>query len=343
MKIFIIVILTLHGVMGFSQGLKNKMFSLGGYDLSKSLSGDRGEVGTFKNKFLWTCINQAFVPNFIMLDALTGNLIPREPGQFQEYDYRFINEENIDGFMDEFMHGNGFNGIHLPVFGQWFHIEDNVETEKDSIHDLRTFDKLAMIIEKVYRAGGSTYLWVCGEHQRRWTSKSTKDGIMGKQEQAVMDMIAEKLGLLKGWFMGYRFDLWEWVTEEMTRQSLWLHTMAVGIGAIWGNLDSTCVYSNKDELKCFSVFWNDNNRFRKDMEIKNDITNGYCLRDSDNLYVFYNEDTNIIVYRFSGKAKKVIAVDTKSRYQEIHLGTKKTRYHVFNAPYVSDWTIAVEN
>lgn len=412
-------------------------------NVSKSSTNDRGEVGTYKNKFIWTGTDQAFVPNYIMIDALFRNIIPQKSKQFQEYDYSLITEEHIDKFINEFMHGHGFNGIHLPVFGQWFHIGDNVVTEKDSIPDPKTFDKLAMIIKKVYQAGGSTYLWVWGDHQRRWTSKSTKDGVMGKQEQAVMDMIAEKLGPLKGWFMGYGFDLWEWVTEEdlkkwhdymwskpgwnhllgarsgrlgtfsnghmgapvsnkilnqiyegldfsdyelfrpsyedliktintrptkpslagdryrvrnsppspypwkdysedMTRRGLWYHTMAGGIGAIWGNMDSTGVYSNKDELKCFSVFWNDNNRFRKDMIVDNEITNGYCLRDADNYYVFYKENTNKIEYGFSGKAKKVIAVDTKKKYEEINLGTKKSGNHVFNAPYVSDWAIAVE-
>lgn len=442
-KLIIIVIITFHSTMCFSQNLKNKISTLCDSTITKSSSNDRGEVGTYKNKFIWTGTGQAFVPNFIMLDALTRNIIPHESKQFQEYDYNFITEENIDKFIDEFMYEHGFNGIHLPVFGQWFHIGDNIVTEMDSIPDPKTFDKLTMIIKKVYQAGGSTYVWVWGDHQRRWTSKSTKDGIMGKQEQVVMDMIAEKLGPLNGWFMGYGFDLWEWVTEEdlkkwhdymwskpgwnhllgaragrlgkfpkshmggpitdnilnqiyegldfsdyelfqpsyedlvktintrpmkpslsgdryrvrnnppspyqwkdytedMTRRGLWHHTMAGGIGAIWGNMD-TSVYSNKDELKCFSVFWNEKNRFRKDMIIDNQITNGYCLRVLDNLYVFYKEDTNRIEYRFSGKAKKVFAVDTKKKYQEIDLGTKTSGDYVFDAPYVSDWAIAVEN
>jgi hypothetical protein len=285
--------------------------------------------------------------------------------------------------------------------------------------------------------GGDLYLWVWGDHQREWTSKSTKDGIMGRQEQRVMDTIAEKLGPLKGWYMGYGFDLFEWVTkedlkkwhdymwskegwnhllgarspayespgqiyegmdfydyechkpwyrkknltgtinlldmikarpvkpsfsgdryrirrdppsrwpekdynEEETRRGMWHHTMAGGVGAIWGYLDDKGIYPNKDQIKCFFVFWNDHNRFRKDMIRDNGSTNGFCLREKDERYVFYKEDTQILTYRFAGKKKKVIAVDTKKPYKEIDLGKKNAGDYTFNAPYVSDWVLGVE-
>jgi hypothetical protein len=130
--------------------------------------------------------------------------------------------------------------------------------------------------------------------------------------------------------------------EEETRRGLWHHIMAGGVGAIWGNMDGTGVYSNKDQLKCFSVFWNDRDRFKKDMEPDNSQTDGYCLRDGDKYYVFYKEDTDKLMYGFDGRSKKVVAVDTKKPYQEIDLGRMKQGDHVFNAPYVSDWAIAVE-
>ncbi|HPE74669.1 MAG TPA: DUF4038 domain-containing protein [Draconibacterium sp.] len=402
----------------------------------KSAGSERGEIGIYKNKFIWTQTNQAFVPNLIMLDALTSNAITGESTHNADLNFSFqtgnkndlsvVTEENLALFIDEFMLRHGFNGVHVPVFGQWFHIGDNKVTKNDSVPDPRTFEKLAMIINKVYEAGGVTYLWVWGDHQRQWTSKSSKDGIMGLQEKKVMDMIAEKLGPLNGWFMGYGFDLFEWVSEkdlknwhdymnskpgwnklmgarsatnqftqfyegldfydyefhkpwyetlvkmintrpqkpslsgdryrirrhppskwpekdyneEETRRGLWHHTMAGGIGAIWGNLDSSGVYSNREELKCFSVFWNDNNRFKKDMIPDNALTNGYCLREHDNHYVFYMEDTDEVTYSFSGKPKHVFAVDTRKRYSEIKIGKLKTGQHSFKAPYKSDWALA---
>ena len=118
--------------------------------------------------------------------------------------------------------------------------------------------------------------------------------------------------------------------------------MAGGVGAIWGHLDSTGVYANKDEIKCFSVFWNDKKRFKKDMIIDNSLTDGYCLRESDKYYVFYKENTNSIEYKFSGKSKKVVAVDTKKEYLEISLGIKKPGNYNYQAPYISDWAVAID-
>ncbi len=406
---------------------------------AKSNNNERGEVGTYKNKFIWTGNDQAFVPNYIMLDVLINNINKYGQGNYKEemgFNFRtgnypglgLVNEKNLDEFIEEFFVGHGFNGIHLPVSGQWFHIGDNVVTINDSVPDPKTFEKLSLIIKKVYEAGGSTYLWVWGDHSRSTTSKSLKDGLMGRQEKQLMDMIAEKLGPLNGWHMGYGFDLWEWVkeedlkawhdymwakpgwnkllgarssknkldqiyegldfssyeyhkpwyddlvkminarpskptlsgdryrirnnppsrwpekdyNEEKTRRGLWHHTMAGGVGAIWGKLDSTGIYNNKEALKCFSVFWNDINRFTKDMVPDNKLTNGYCLRDNDNLYIFYMENTDEVNFKFLGKPKNVIAVDTRKKYNEIKIGKLKPGLHTFQAPYTSDWVLAVE-
>lgn len=400
-------------------------------------SQNRGEVGRYGSKFIWVGTGETFIPNYIMFDVLPRFINPDGPTSFQESvaqtgnysDLRFITEENLNRFIDEFMLRHGFNGIHVPVFGQWFHIGDNFVTEKDTVPDPETFEKLALLINRVYEAGGSTYIWLWGDHQRKWTSKSTRDGIMGKQEKLVLDMIAEKLGPLNGWYMGYGFDLWEWVNEqelkawheymwakpgwnkligargkggenqiyegmdfssyeiikpwswyddlvraknlrplkpvmsgdryrirryppsnwrekdyneEETRRGLWHHAMAGGIAAIWGNLDSSGVYSNRKELKCFSIFWNDHKRFRRDMVIDNSLTNGYCLRESDKYFVYYKEETDKLEYSFSGKPKKVVVVDTKNKYHETILGVKGAGSYVFTAPYISDWAIAVE-
>ena len=76
-------------------------------NVSKSSTNDRGEVGTYKNKFIWTGTDQAFVPNYIMIDALFRNIIPQKSKQFQEYDYSLITEEHIDKFINEFGMGMG--------------------------------------------------------------------------------------------------------------------------------------------------------------------------------------------------------------------------------------------
>src|SRR5690554_1955099 len=164
-------------------------------------SQERGELGTYQNKFIWTGTGQAFVPNFIMLDVLSPDLSE-------------ITEQNLDSFIDEFIHGHGFTGVHLGVAGQWFHIGNPTITENDTVLDMTTFDKLAMIINKVYASGGSTHIWLWGDDQRDQTPISTQGGIMGKQDRMVLDMIAEKLGPLQGWSLGYGFDLFEWTHEQ---------------------------------------------------------------------------------------------------------------------------------
>ncbi|MFC4870860.1 hypothetical protein [Negadavirga shengliensis] len=379
-------------------------------------SQDRGEVGTYKDKFIWTGTGKAFVPNYMMIDVLGKGL-------------HEISETDMDFFVAEFMEGHGFNGVHVPVFGRWFHIEDNRVTAADSVPDARTFEKLEMIIRKVYQAGGSTYLWMWGDAERGWTSKSSRDGIMGLQERQLLDQIAEKLGPVKGWMLGYGFDLWEWVSEEElktwrdylwskpdwnhllaarasknkldqiyegldfsdyeyhkpwyddlvamkqarpqkpsfsgdryrvrnnppskwpekdyneeeTRRGLWQHTMAGGIGAIWGNLDGDGRYGNKEQIKCFFVFWADKNRFRSDMEVDNSLSDGFGLRSGNELLVYYKEETRKIKYNLVGGPKKVVAVDARKSYEEIELGIKENGDHVFSAPYTSDWVLAVED
>ncbi len=374
---------------------------------------ERGHVGAYKTKYVWQGTDQAFVPNYIMIDVLSNKLSN-------------INETNLDVFIDEFIFGHGFNGVHVPVYGQWFHIDETAVTEGDSTLDPRTFIKLDLLIRKVYEAGGCTHLWLWGDDSRKQTARRTPGGIMGKTEKMLLDSIAVKLGPLPGWTMGYGFDLWEWVSKDQlqswhdylwakpgwnhllgarsgkneidqiyhgldyssyeihkpwyetlvtiinadplkpsfsedryrirhpgkypdkdynakeTLRGLWHHTMAGGVAAIWGNLDGDGIYPNKDALKCFSVFWNDNRRFKKDMVIDNALTDGYCLRERERYYVFYKEECNELKYAFQGDPKSIIAVDIKRAYVEIDLGVKLAGEYLFEAPYPSTWAIAVE-
>lgn len=385
------------------------------------MKNDRGELGTYENKFIWTESGEAFVPNYFMIDVMANR---RDKGT--DNDLSLITEKNFDSFLTEFLGGHGFNGVHVPVYGQWFHIGENRVSRSDSAIDQRTFDKLRMIINKTYSAGGCTHIWLWGDDSRSWTSASLAGGIMGEQEKHLLDEIHRQLGPINGWTMGYGFDLWEWVgreelkewhdylwakpgwkhllgargthktigqiyegldyagyeyhkpwykeliaminarhgkpsfsedryrirhpskypekdyNEEETRRGLWHHTMAGGVAAIWGKLDGDGTYSNREALKCFSVFWNDHKRFTRGMTPDNSRTDGYCLRDGDKLYVFYRENAGRLKYGFDGKRKNVVAVDTRKKYREISIGRKEAGDHMFIAPYVSDWAVAVE-
>ena len=157
---------------------------------------------------MWSETGQTFVPNYVMIDMIANQ---RENGKSN--DLSLITENNIDNFISVFITEHGFNGVHIPVSGQWFHIGEDEVKPTDREIDQRTLDKLKMIISKVYEAGGCTHIWLWGDAQREQTSKSLADGIMGKEEKYLLDEIHEQLNSLKGWTMGYGFDLWEWVEE----------------------------------------------------------------------------------------------------------------------------------
>ncbi|MGB3616746.1 MAG: hypothetical protein WBA12_01385 [Catalinimonas sp.] len=382
---------------------------------------NRGEVTTHGDKFVWSNSGRAFVPNYVMVDVLYN----RSPGEGKRL--AGVTEADVDAFVEEFLGRHGFNGVHVPVYGQWYHIGDNEVRAADREPDPRTFEVLTMIIRKVYRAGGATHLWVWGDDARGWTSAGLPGGIMGAEERYLMDQIHERLGPLPGWSMGYGFDLWEWVSREQltawhdylwakegwnhllgarasknelnqisdaldyssyeyhkpsyaelrrmiarrpdkpsfsedryrmrvptkypekdydeaeTRRGLWAHTMAGGVAAIWGKLiggDGT--YENAEALRCFGTFWNERSRFTKGMRADSTLSAAWALYD-DERWVFYQEETGRIDYRFSGPPRRVVAVDTRRAYEEIEVaGVQEGGAHTFRAPYVSDWALAVE-
>ncbi|WKN43629.1 hypothetical protein [Tunicatimonas pelagia] len=386
----------------------------------QSATTNRGEVVNHQGKYLWSGSGEAFVPNYVMIDVI-GKLRNEDNSN----NLSLITAEQVDKFIAIYLEEHGFNGAHIPVYGQWFHIGNNKVSQGDRSIDQATFDKLTMIIRKVYEAGGSTHLWLWGDASRSQTSKSLKGGIMGAEEKELLNEIYRQLNPLQGWSISYGFDLWEWVDEnqlrawhdylwqkdgwnhligarasknkldqlyegmdyasyeyhkpwyeelremkekrpdkptfsedryrirtpskypkkdydeEETRRGLWHHTLAGGVAAIWGNLDGTGEYENKEALKCFSVFWNDKKRFKKDMVVDTTLSEAYCLTDNTHL-VFYQENTSTIDYRFTGKPKNVIAVDARKRYQEIDLSTLGAGKHTFTAPYPSDWALWLE-
>ncbi len=172
-------------------------------------------------------------------------------------------------------------------------------------------------------------------------------------------------------------------SPDMTVRGLWHSTMAGGVANIWGNLlphnsngKGSMPYNNKaamtlrghdvkvdikDEIKTYSVFWFDNNRFSGTMIRDNKLTGNrtgdnvlstkgepisVCLRDKKyTKYVFYTEDAKEIVMDLSGTGSslKAVAVDTRKSYKEISLGMIEPEKFTWEAPYKSDWALAVGN
>ena len=144
------------------------------------------------------------------------------------------------------------------------------------------------------------------------------------------------------------YKRWETYDMDTTRQSFWRYTMAGGVGSWWGHYEYDrgypYPYPNPEQLTTHYKFWTENKRFLIDMQRDNGITDGYCLRNvSKKNYVFYKEKTSSIKMNLSGMSgsQKAIAIDTKLTYAEINIGTRSAVNHKWNAPYVSDWAIAV--
>lgn len=140
--------------------------------------------------------------------------------------------------------------------------------------------------------------------------------------------------------------------QNQTRQGLWHSTMAGGVANIWGDLtnhsganngtDTTGNYGNANQLKTNAEFFKD--RFHKDVERCNGLTNGKCLKMPDNThFMFYRENTSSIQMDLSGMSggQTAVAVDAKKTYAEINLGMLSSTNQTWNAPYSSDWAMAV--
>ena len=130
---------------------------------------------------------------------------------------------------------------------------------------------------------------------------------------------------------------------DRTRRSLWWYALAGGVGSFWGYFpDSPYPYPNPEQLVTFNRFWR--GRFLLDMQPANNLTDGYALRSTGSPnYVFYRMSAGSVRMDLSGApgGLRAVAVDTRAAYNEIDLGTLDPGVHNWQAPYSSDWAIAV--
>ncbi len=139
-------------------------------------------------------------------------------------------------------------------------------------------------------------------------------------------------------------------SPTQTRQGLWHSAMAGGVANIWGHQAGEAFsdpYPNKTALKTYSQFISAT--FNANMTPDNDLINteGYCLRDADQLAICYAEQPTAIQLNLSKLAAplKIIAVDTQAAYTEIDLASAGPSFE-WQPPYASDWALrisAVEN
>ncbi len=157
--------------------------------------------------------------------------------------------------------------------------------------------------------------------------------------------------------------------SDHTRRGLWHSTMAGGVANIWGNLvrddgsdqpseGGSRPYSIKEQIKTYSTFFFDKKRFRKDLTRNNTLTDYQCgvriegdsgdlnvclASTSSKRYIFYKENATSIRMNLYGmlEPQPAVAVDTKKAYSEIDIGILNPENQTWDAPYQSDWAIAV--
>ncbi len=139
-------------------------------------------------------------------------------------------------------------------------------------------------------------------------------------------------------------------SEERTRRGLYHSTMAGGVANIWGihpDLGPGGVYSNKDLIKTYSMFFHSKGRFLADMtpanQLSNDVNTRVLLSRGAQSLVLYRENTAAVQVDLSALPGPLpaVAVDARKPYSEISLGDLRPRAQTIELPAVSDWVVAV--
>ncbi len=176
--------------------------------------GVAGFVTQYGNKWGRTGIDQAFVPQYLMIGS--PHTYYQNPGE-------------LDYIRQTFLVEHGFNGVHTFVFCRWFDIEQEACSQvnvADPNPDMRTFEALEDLITMVHANGGVVHIWMWGDDSRSQNQK--RWGINGEADIRLQRYIAARLGPLPGWTMGYGYDLYEWVSgDELTE---WHDTMQSYLG-----------------------------------------------------------------------------------------------------------------
>ncbi|QXD16197.1 DUF5060 domain-containing protein [Rhodocaloribacter litoris] len=146
---------------------------------------------------------EAFVPQFRM-------------GFEKKNSFNWSSAE-IDGYLDQWMTSEGFNGVFVFMAGYWVDINATGADFTNNDPDMDSFRVLEEIITKVYARGGVVHIWYNGDCKRSQCVEAGfgEAGASTIGEQRLLRYIAARLGPLPGWIMGYGYDLHEFadVTE----------------------------------------------------------------------------------------------------------------------------------
>lgn len=130
---------------------------------------------------------------------------------------------------------HGANAVFLPVNNQWFQngaLGWNEHSSTDP--DRAVFSAIEDLVSDAHREGVQVHIWAWGDdaNHRRWTPVGVDGGINGPADRRVQRYIADRLGPLPGWTMGYGFDLFEWASQGQVSE--WANFLTDRMG--WDHL-----------------------------------------------------------------------------------------------------------
>ena len=136
-------------------------------------------------------------------------------------------------------------------------------------------------------------------------------------------------------------------SAELTRRGLWHAAMAGGVANIWGNLlpeedeGGSQPYAIKEQIHTYARFFE--GRFLKAMQTVYDGPELRLVTPEGTHAIVYREDTDVVRLDLGGMGGRLraVAVDAKKPYEEVELGALAPEAQAWEAPYRSDWAVAV--
>lgn len=183
----------------------------------------RGFLTTRGNKFARQAPGGGLEPVLLRIFADASNDVAE---RFGCEDYEFMtcwSEEFIRAYARK-ARKHGMSHIFLFVAHQWFVPGSHRSHQHDERNpSLESFRILERAIEVAREEGIGVHLWAWGDESRKMTPVGLPGGINGPVDRRLQRYIADRLGPLPGWTLGYGFDLQEWVSaSEVTTWSRFL-------------------------------------------------------------------------------------------------------------------------
>lgn len=135
------------------------------------------------------------------------------------YSFRNGTAEDFIQYADEAI-ANGATVLFSDVIANsWFNFPTLAYSEGVSNNpDLKTFERLELLISTARAKGIIVHLWAWGDEERKQTAMGIGGGINQGVDKRLQRYICARLGALPGWSMGYGFDLHEWVTKQEVQE-----------------------------------------------------------------------------------------------------------------------------